>query len=58
MSYADSAATLCLSAGVLVGLGQSGTTFGVLLGVVARAFAPEKRSLALGMPHATDAARS
>jgi predicted MFS family arabinose efflux permease len=43
---------LCLSAGVLVGLGQSGTTFGVLLGVVARAFPPEKRSLALGMASA------
>jgi MFS family permease len=52
MGYADSAATLYLSAGVLVGLGQSGTTFGVLLGVVARAFPPEKRSLALGMASA------
>jgi MFS family permease len=48
MAYADSAAMLYLSAGVLVGLGQSGTTFGVILGVVARAFPPEKRSLALG----------
>jgi MFS family permease len=52
MGYADSAATLYLSAGVLVGLGQSGTTFGVILGVVARAFPPEKRSLALGMASA------
>jgi len=52
MSAADSAAMLYLSAGVLVGLGQSGTTFGVLLGVVARAFPPEKRSLALGMASA------
>jgi MFS family permease len=52
MGYADSAAMLYLTAGVLVGLGQSGTTFGVLLGVVARAFPPEKRSLALGMASA------
>lgn len=48
MAFADSAATLYLTAGVLVGLGQSGTTFGVILGVVARAFRPEQRSLALG----------
>ena len=47
MAQADSAAMLYLSAGVLVGLGQSGTTFGVILGVVARAFPPEKRSIAL-----------
>jgi MFS family permease len=52
MGYADSAAMLYLTAGVLVGLGQSGTTFGVLLGVVARAVPPEKRSLALGMASA------
>jgi MFS family permease len=52
MGQADSAAMLYLSAGVLVGLGQSGTTFGVLLGVVARAFPPERRSLALGMASA------
>jgi MFS family permease len=52
MPFVDSAAGLYLSAGVLVGLGQSGTTFGVILGVVARAFPPEKRSLALGMASA------
>jgi len=52
MTQADTPAMLYLSAGVLVGLGQSGTTFGVILGVVARAFAPEKRSLALGMASA------
>lgn len=52
MAFADSPAMLYLTAGVLVGLGQSGTTFGVLLGVVARAFPPEKRSLALGMASA------
>jgi MFS family permease len=52
MTTADTPAALYLSAGVLVGLGQSGTTFGVILGVVARAFTPEKRSLALGMASA------
>jgi MFS family permease len=52
MSQADSAAMLYLSAGVLIGLGQSGTTFGVILGVVARAVPPDKRSLALGMASA------
>ncbi|MBK9245280.1 MAG: MFS transporter [Burkholderiales bacterium] len=52
MAYADSAAMLYLSAGVLIGLGQSGTTFGVILGVVARAVPLEKRSLALGMASA------
>ncbi len=52
MAFADSAAMLYLTAGVLVGLGQSGTTFGVILGVVARAVPPEKRSLALGMASA------
>jgi MFS family permease len=52
MGYSDSAAMLYLSAGVLIGLGQSGTTFGVILGVVARAVPPEKRSLALGMASA------
>jgi MFS family permease len=52
MGYADSAAMLYLSAGVLIGLGQSGTTFGVILGVVARAVPAEKRSLALGMASA------
>jgi MFS family permease len=52
MGYSDSAATLYLSAGVLVGLGQGGTTFGVILGVVARAVPPERRSLALGMASA------
>ncbi len=52
MAFADSAVMLYLTAGVLVGLGQSGTTFGVILGVVARAVPPEKRSLALGMASA------
>lgn len=38
-----------LSAGLLVGLALSGTTFGVVMGVVAKVVSPEKRSLALGI---------
>jgi MFS family permease len=40
---------LSMGAGVLIGLGLSGTTFAVVLGAVARAVPPEKRSLALGI---------
>lgn len=49
MAFAPSALSLSLSAGVLVGLGISGTTFGVVLAVMARAVSAEKRSLALGL---------
>lgn len=52
MAHAQSAGELYWTAGVLVGLGQSGTTFGVVLGVVARHFPPEKRSTALGLASA------
>jgi MFS family permease len=38
-----------LAAGLLVGLGLSCTGFGVVMAVVARAFPPEKRSLAVGI---------
>jgi MFS family permease len=38
-----------LSAGLLVGLALSGTTFGVVMGVVAKVVSPEKRSVALGI---------
>lgn len=52
MNVATTPATLYLSAGVLVGLGQAGTTFGVILGVVARSTRPEQRSTALGIASA------
>lgn len=52
LAFVESTAGLFLTAGVLVGLGQSGTTFGVILGVVARHYAPEKRSAALGIASA------
>ncbi len=37
------------SAGLLIGLALSGTTFGVVMGVVAKIVPPEKRSVALGI---------
>jgi predicted MFS family arabinose efflux permease len=38
-----------LSAGVLIGTGLSGVTFSVIAGVLGRAYAPEKRSMVLGI---------
>mgnify|MGYP000031085552 CR=1 FL=1 len=52
MAHADSALGLNLGAGLLIGMGLSGTTFSVVLGVIGRMAAPEKRSLALGIASA------
>ncbi|MFG0379528.1 MFS transporter [Pseudomonas sp. zbq_18] len=49
MAGSDSAWSLSLSAGLLIGIGLSGTSFSVLLGVVGRALPPEKRSLGMGI---------
>ncbi|NYT25827.1 MFS transporter [Alcaligenaceae bacterium] len=49
MGFADSPLFLSVSAGVLIGIGLSGTSFSVLLGVVGRAVPPEKRSMAMGI---------
>lgn len=49
MSSADTAASLSLSAGLLIGLGLSGTSFSVLLAAVGRAVPSEKRSMAMGI---------
>jgi predicted MFS family arabinose efflux permease len=49
MGYANSAFSLSISAGLLIGIGLSGTSFSVLLGVVGRAVPPEKRSIAMGI---------
>ncbi|CAJ0704911.1 L-lactate transporter [Ralstonia mannitolilytica] len=38
-----------LSAGVLIGMGLSGTSFGVVYGAISRLAAPERRSWALGV---------
>ena len=52
MSMADSPASLSLSAGLLIGMGLSGTTFSIILGVVGRALPPEKRSMGMGLASA------
>ncbi len=49
MSFADSALSLSLSAGLLIGIGLSGTSFSVILGVVGRALPAEKRSMGMGV---------
>ncbi|WP_439861498.1 MFS transporter [Pseudomonas sp. MBLB4136] len=49
MGLSDSAWSLSLSAGLLIGIGLSGTSFSVLLGVVGRAVPVEKRSMAMGI---------
>jgi MFS family permease len=49
MAHATGPLPFYLSAGVLIGVGLSCTGFGVVLAVVARAYPPEKRSLAVGI---------
>jgi len=52
MAFADSPWLLSLSTGLLIGIGLSGVSFPVLLGVVGRAVPPEKRSMAMGVASA------
>jgi len=49
MPFSTTPLMLDASAGLMVGLGLSGVSFGIILGVVGRAFPPERRSLALGI---------
>lgn len=49
MSASGSPAELYFSAGLLIGLGLSGTTFSIVYGVIGRAASPEKRTMALGI---------
>ncbi|HSD61862.1 MAG TPA: MFS transporter [Burkholderiales bacterium] len=49
MTQASTGLALSLSAGLLIGLGLAGTTFGVIYGVIGRTFPPERRSQALGV---------
>ncbi len=49
MATVESPGMLTLSAGILIGLGLSGTTFPVVFGAVSRAMPPEKRSMAMGI---------
>ena len=49
MSMATTAWELNLSAGLLIGVGLSCSGFSIVYGVIARAFSPEKRTVALGV---------
>lgn len=49
MGLTDSAAGLNLSAGLLIGLGLSGTSFSVLLSAAGQAVPPSHRSMAMGI---------
>lgn len=49
MATVESPGLLTFSAGILIGLGLSGTTFPVVFGAVSRAMPPEKRSMAIGI---------
>ncbi|WP_152221512.1 MFS transporter [Pseudomonas sp. SCB32] len=49
MGFSDSAFSLSLSAGLLIGIGLSGTSFSVILGAVGRAVPLERRSMAMGI---------
>jgi MFS family permease len=49
MALSDSVLALSLSAGLLIGIGLSGTGFSVVYGVIGRRFSESKRSFALGL---------
>jgi predicted MFS family arabinose efflux permease len=49
MAWATTGTGFTFSAGVLIGIGLSGTTFSVVYGVLGRITPPEKRSMALGI---------
>jgi MFS family permease len=49
MAASTTGFALAGSAGLLIGLGLSGTTFSVVYGVIGRTVSPEKRSTALGI---------
>lgn len=52
MAQAATPLQLSLSAGLLIGLGLSGTSFAVVFGAVSRAVPAEKRSMAMGIASA------
>ena len=49
MAQARTGSMLALSAGLLIGLGLSGTTMPVIFGAIVRVTPPERRSLAMGV---------
>jgi len=55
-SIAQSVLGLHIGAGLLIGMGISGTGFGIVLPALARAVAPEKRAFALGVGTAAGSA--
>lgn len=52
MAFATTPWHLSFSAGLLIGLGLSGTSFAVVFGAVSRAVAPAQRSMAMGIASA------
>lgn len=56
MAHSTTANTLLLSAGLFVGVAQSATALGVVMGVVGRAVPPSRRTLGLGIVTAAGAA--
>src|SRR3954468_20161939 len=49
MALSPNALTFTLTAGVLIGAAQAGTTYAVVYGVIGRQIAPDKRSWAMGV---------
>jgi MFS family permease len=49
MAWAQSGTALALSAGLVIGLGLSGTTMPVVFGAIVRSTPPERRSMAMGV---------
>jgi MFS family permease len=49
MAYANSALVFSMTAGVLIGVAQSGTTYAVVYGVIGRNVPTDKRSWAMGV---------
>jgi MFS family permease len=49
MAHSPTTTLFTLSAGVLIGMAQAGTTYAVVYGVIGRNIAPERRSWAMGI---------
>lgn len=49
MPYSQDGVLFAITAGVLIGLGLSGTAFGIVYGAVGKAVSPENRPVALGL---------
>jgi len=49
MSHSQTELSLLISAGIVIGVGLSGTTFTVVFGVISRTLSAEKRSWAMGV---------